>query len=120
MKSFEEKFTAWTDGIMSEPERAAFERELPDQPAAAGDRLSAVQLGDFLRTHRPEVALPNPEFFNQSILREIAALSPAPQPSPVKTERAFPVWRLVWGGALCLIAAAALFQFCRAAWAVCQ
>ncbi len=112
MKSFEEKFTAWTDGTMSEPECAAFQLELREHPEAADERLSALHLGDFLRTHCAAVELPNPEFFNQRIRREIEELSPETAVSePAETPRRFPGWRLVWGGALCLLAGAALFQF---------
>ncbi len=109
MKNFEEKFAAWTDDALSDAERQDFERELSAHPEAEHDRLSALHLGEFLRTHHPVPALPNPDFFNQRILQQIEVL--APPPASEKSGRAFPVWKLVWGGALCLLAAAALFQF---------
>lgn len=111
MKSFEEKFTAWTDGTMSDADRAAFDTELAQHPRAAEDRLSALRLGEFLRTHHPAVEMPNADFFNQSVLQAIAETEPVEALCAAEAPRAFPLWKLVWGGALCLIAAAALFQF---------
>ena len=52
MNTFEERFTAWTDGHLSGEKLAAFENELAEQHGdAAAERDSALKLGAFLREH---------------------------------------------------------------------
>lgn len=110
MKSFEEKCTAWADGSMSEAESAAFETDLAARPEERQHREQAKALGELLRTHRPVVTLQNPEFFNQRILEEIAADAPSGA-APAPSFRPFPLGRLAWAGAFCLLIALGLFQW---------
>lgn len=72
MKTFEELFTAWTDGRLEGAELAAFEKELTNNhPEAAAERDQAHRLGDLLRRHSPPPALRNEDFFVHQILQRI-------------------------------------------------
>lgn len=68
MKTFEERYTAWIDGALPEEEKAAFEREHPD---LAGEREQAAALRKLLRAQLSAPKLPNPDFFNSQLLRQI-------------------------------------------------
>ena len=108
MKPFEEQFTAWVDGKLSDEEVADFEKQLAAHPEAASDKESAQRLGDLLRAHPTAPRLTNPEFFNHQLLERIAAEMPrAAEP------RRASFWmlpRLAWAGAFCLLTAFALWK----------
>jgi hypothetical protein len=91
MKTFEERFTAWVDGRLEGAELAAFERELEAHPEALAEKEAALDLGNLLRTHLKPAPLPNPDFFNHQILREIHAAPAAA--APVRRRR-FSFWSL--------------------------
>ncbi|SRR5579862_165259 len=106
MKTFEENFTAWVDGILSEEERLAFEATLDKD--APGERNRLLQLGELLRNHSPAPALSNPDFFNHQLLERIAAENGAP------ARRGQSPWfvpRFIFAGASCFAAAVLLFHF---------
>ncbi|MDD5351412.1 MAG: hypothetical protein PHQ12_14465 [Chthoniobacteraceae bacterium] len=115
--SFEARYTAWMDGALPESERAAFEAECESRglsPAQIeADRLQTLQLGGLLRRHAQATAaapLPNPDFFNAQILRQIGAETPCPEPERSReTSLLWPLRRLIWSGAASLGAAALLF-----------
>lgn len=102
----EEKWTAYLDGKLPAQEAAAFELEHPE---AVAERALHSRIVGAVRRHSPAPALRNPDFFNESILREIA---PRPTPSavaPAKSRGLFSLWRLAFAGASCLIAAVAIW-----------
>ena len=90
MKTFEEKFTAWVDGRLTGAELAAFERDLEAHPEALAEKEALQDLGSLLRSHLTPAPLPNPDFFNHQILRQIHA--PAPVAAPRRSW--FSLWSL--------------------------
>jgi hypothetical protein len=66
MKTFEEKYTAWLDGALSENEREVFEK---DHGLEAAEKAEYQKLHSLLCEHRR--ALPNPDFFNVQIRTQI-------------------------------------------------
>ena len=118
MKPFEEQYTAWIDGRLTGSELAAFEAELErglpnglTKAQAEADLAAAQQLGRLLREHyveAPAPALKNSEFFNQQILRQIEAETPA-NPSPDSVVIPWPIRRMVWAGLGSIGIAALLF-----------
>ena len=111
MKPFEEKFTAWVDGQLTGAELAAFERELAaSHPDAAAEKADAERLRSLLRTHPTAPPLSNPDFFNLQLLQRIEADLPR---KPARAERPAFLWplsRLAWAGAFCLLVAFGLFN----------
>src|SRR6266496_3783112 len=49
MKTFEEKWTAWLDGQLSDRESAEFEASLPNKAAAEAEKAEAKKLGLLLK-----------------------------------------------------------------------
>ncbi len=95
----EEKLTAYLDGRLPSAEAAAFEREHPE---ASAEKAEVAKLTQLLRTRPAAPMLRHADFFNHQILREIA---PEPVTQKVASSRAlWPLWRLVLGGATCLLA----------------
>ncbi len=72
MKTFEEKWTAWLDGRLSDRELAEFEASLPDKAAAEAEKAEAKKLGALLKRELGAQALLNEEFFNYQIRERIA------------------------------------------------
>jgi anti-sigma factor RsiW len=110
MKTFEEKWTAWVDGELTEAESAEFEASLDDRAAAEAERLRAQKLGTFLRAQLQPRAMGNEEFFHHQLRERIAAESGA-SPSGAKPRLRESWWtirRLVWTGATSL----AIFAVC--------
>jgi anti-sigma factor RsiW len=108
MKPFEEQFTAWVDGKMTDAELADFEKVLAQHPEAAEEKEAALQLGQLLRTHPVAPRLSNPDFFNHQIMQRIAD----EKPKVLAQNRPF-FWSipgLAWAGAFCLITALVLFK----------
>ena len=99
----EEKWTAYLDGKLSTQDAAAFEREHPE---AIAERELHTRLISAVRLHSPAPKLRNADFFNERILREI---SPRKAEAP-KPERAlWPLWRLAFASACCLLIAGAIY-----------
>jgi anti-sigma factor RsiW len=93
---------AYLDGQLTPEQAAAFERAHPE---AAAEKARAQQLRSLLRSSEAP-ALPNAEFFNRQILREIT-----PKPSVAsKPEEPFSLWRLFLAGATCLLLALGVYQ----------
>jgi len=114
MRTFEEKFTAWVDGRLQGAELAAFESELEAHPGALAEKEAALEIGELLRAHhRATPPLPNADFFNHQLLREIAASQPAAaQAAPAAPARLRPFWtlpRMALSGAFLLLLATALY-----------
>ena len=98
LTKLEETLTAYLDGKLSPADAATFEAAHPE---VAAERRQHERLRAALGKDAP--ALSHGEFFNHQILREIS-----PAPSPVK-RTAFPLWRLAFGAAACMLAAAGIF-----------
>ena len=72
MKTFEEKWTAWLDGRLSDRELAEFEASLPDKAAAEAEKAETKKLGALLKRELGAQPLLNEEFFNYQIRERIA------------------------------------------------
>ena len=71
MKTFEEKWTAWLDGQLSDRELAEFEASLPDKAVAEAEKAEAKKLGTLLKRELGAQAMLNEEFFNHQIRERI-------------------------------------------------
>ena len=109
MKPFEERYTAWVDGRMSDAERLAFEQELPDVGEAENDKGSLAQLGGLLRNDARETRLPSPDFFNHQLLQRIELEQHAKEPAKSRGW-SWSIPQLAWAGAACLLTAVVLYQ----------
>ena len=67
MKTFEENWTAWVDGELSDAERAEFEASLDDRVAAEAEKNQAHKLGALLREQLQPRAMGNEEFFHHQL-----------------------------------------------------
>ena len=103
MKTFEEKWTAWLDGQLSDKELAEFEASLPDKAAAQAEKAEAKKLSTLLKRELGAQALLNEEFFNyqlhQRISRESASES---QKRGVEISAWWAIRRLFWIGTAAL------------------
>ncbi len=109
MKTFEEKWTAWLDGELSEKDRLEFEASLPDKTAAEDEKRDARKLGALLKEQLGAHALSNADFFNHQLRERIARESaPARGQSRSHSSSRWTIPRLVWSGA----AAMAIFFIC--------
>jgi hypothetical protein len=68
MKTFEEKYTAWLDGVLEGTERAVFENEFPHLQQ---DKAEMLKLSGLLKETLRQPELTNPDFFNAQILKQI-------------------------------------------------
>jgi hypothetical protein len=99
MKTFEEKWTAWLDGRLSDRELAEFEASLPDKAAAEAEKTEVKKLGALLKRELGAQALLNEEFFNHQIREKIARESTGE--SRKREVEVSPWWtirRLLWTG----------------------
>ena len=101
MKTFEEKFTAWIDGELSEAERAEFEASLDDVRLAATEKEQALKLGAFLKEQLQPRAMGNEEFFHHQLRSRIERETeqPAARALPPLRETWWTIRRLLWAGA---------------------
>jgi hypothetical protein len=97
MKTFEERYTAYLDGLLSENEAAIFERE---QPALVAQKVEWTKLQRVLRENLVAVELTNTEFFNSQLLQQITGNAPS---------RWFGIPWLAWGGLGVVTAGITLF-----------
>jgi len=112
MKTFEEKWTAWIDGELSEAERVEFEASLEDRLAAETEKMQALKLGALLKEQLQPVTMSNPEFFHHQLLTQIQSETPKSSPEAGPIEQIRESWwtirRLLWTGATSL----AIFVIC--------
>ena len=109
MKTFEEKWTAWLDGELSEKERLEFEASLPDKTAAEDEKRDAHKLGTLLKEQLGAHALSNADFFSHQLRQRIARENaPVFGGKPHSRSSWWTIPRLFWSGA----AAMALFFIC--------
>ena len=107
LTSYEEKLTAYADGRLSPTEASAFEREHPE---AAQEREKVSGIANLLRKGSIAPPLPNPDFFNRQILRQIASADPVTVPTEERQPSFFSLWRLLFAGAFCLLCAAGIYR----------
>jgi anti-sigma factor RsiW len=105
MKTFEEKWTAWLDGQLSDRELAEFEASLPDKAAAEAEKAKAKKLGALLKRELGASALgrlTNEEFFSyqihERIAREHAGESRKPGGGRIEASTWWTIRRLLWTG----------------------
>jgi anti-sigma factor RsiW len=110
MKPFEERYTAWVDGRLSEDERIAFERELPDLKAAEADRESLTRLSHFLRTEADSPKLPSADFFNYQLQQRMETERVAVEKPQKPRAWSWSSPRWAWAAATCMVAAGAIYQ----------
>ena len=110
MKTFEENWTAWVDGKLSDAERAEFEASLDDRVAAEAEKNQAHKLAAFLREQLQPRAMRNEEFFHHQLRSRIAAemKDSGPRQATAARESWWTIRRLLWTGASSL----ALFAVC--------
>jgi hypothetical protein len=99
MKTFEQLYTAWVDGVLSKDEAAAFEKQHPE---LLKERDDMSKLKKLLQGNLTPAEFAHAEFFTTKLMEQI-----------VPAERTLPSWfrvpRLAWGGAGSLAAALVLF-----------
>jgi hypothetical protein len=104
MKTFEEKFTACLDGLLSGEELRSLETECP---SLQQEKTDFLKLKSLLKESLPPRELESPEFFNfqlmERIKREAKAAGRSCRPS------LFGLPRLAWGGIGALAIGFALF-----------
>jgi anti-sigma factor RsiW len=110
MKPFEEKYTAWIDGQLSEAERAPFEQELADRAAAEADRQDLQQLGQLLRTRGAAPQLMSADFFNHQLQQRIETDQLNGSSRQPGRWWKWSIPQLAWAGAACLLAAALFYK----------
>jgi anti-sigma factor RsiW len=99
MKTFEEKWTAWLDGRLSDRELAEFEASLPDKAAAEAEKAEAKKLGALLKRELGAQALLNEDFFNYQIRERIARESAgASRKRGGEVSTWWTIRRLLWTG----------------------
>jgi len=103
MKTFEERYTAYLDGLLSESEAAIFEQEQPD---LAAQKAEWSKLQRVLRENLISVELTKTDFFNSQLLQQITKTS-----SHGRSLAAgwFGIPWLAWGGLGAVTAGIALF-----------
>jgi anti-sigma factor RsiW len=112
MKTFEEKWTAWLDGQLSDREQAEFEASLPDKAAAEAEKAEAKKLGTLLKRELSARALTNEEFFNYQLRERIARESAVESRTRgVEVSTWWTIRRLLWTGtaSLAVFLAMAIF-----------
>ena len=107
MKTFEEKYTAWVDGKLSDQERLEFEATL--EADAGMDKANLLLMGALLRRHSVVAPLKNGDFFNHQLLERLEAESKVPAARARRASWFVP--RFLWAGATCLGAAFLVFHF---------
>ena len=110
MKTFEENWTAWIDGELSETERAEFEAALEDRLGAETERNDARKLGAFLKQELQPRAMGNEDFFHHQLRERIAREegTPVEENEPILRETWWSIRRLLWLGTTSL----AIFAVC--------
>jgi hypothetical protein len=68
MKTFEEKFNAWLDGLLSSEESKSFENE---HSSIRQDKAEFLKLKNLLKDHLRCRELENPDFFNSQLMAQI-------------------------------------------------
>ena len=97
MKTFEEKLTAWFDGLLAGEDLRSFENE---HPTIQREKAEFLKLKNLLKENLPRRELANPEFFNSQIMEQIRRETGARDRS--SPQRLLGLPRIAWGG-LCAL-----------------
>jgi len=110
MKTFEEKWTAWIDGELSEAECAEFEATLEDSGSALTEKDQALKLRALLKEQLQPRAMGNEEFFHHQLRTRIERVTNelTPRATSQLRESWWTIRRLLWTGATSL----AIFAVC--------
>jgi hypothetical protein len=111
MKTFEEKWTAWLDDQLGEPELSEFEASLPDKAAARAEKADAKKLGQLLKRELSAHPLNNEEFFSHQLREKIVQESTELRREAAHRSATSHWWtipRLLWAGTASL----AVFLVC--------
>src|SRR5450432_1499910 len=111
MKTFEEKFTAWTDGELTGQTLADFEAELAKIPNSETEKAAAHKLGDLLRAHGCAPELKNADFFNHQLMQTVESEQPRTEVPAPRVSSWWTLSRMVWAGAFSLAMAFGLYEF---------
>jgi anti-sigma factor RsiW len=103
MKTFEERYTAYLDGLLNEQDVEVFERE---QPALGAKKAEWLRIQGALKENLASIELTNPDFFNAQLLKEIAR---SPRNARTMGGHWLGIPRLAWGGLGALTAGLVLF-----------
>jgi anti-sigma factor RsiW len=99
MKTFEEKWTAWVDGELSDKALLEFEASLPDKTAADAEKRDAKKLGALLKRELGTPALTNEDFFSHQLRERITRESAeASRGQEVEVSTWWTIRRLFWTG----------------------
>lgn len=122
MKTFEERYTAWIDGQLTDSALTSFEQELARRAeagdaAAELDKADALHLRALLKEHLQAPVLTNTEFFNHQMRERIDAevdRAAARREAAARLAWQFPAFawpfaRVAGAGVLCLFVAGALY-----------
>ena len=94
MKPFEERYTAWVDGLLVGEDREMFEREYP---MLVGEREAMGKLQGLIKQQFRAPSLAHPDFFNSELQKRIEEdQAAARRPAGQRTWFGFP--RLAWAG----------------------
>jgi hypothetical protein len=104
MKTFEEKFTAWLDGMLGGEELRSFEKE---HPSIQQEKSEFLKLKSLLKENLPRRELENPDFFNSQIIDQIRQEIAAEAVSAPRRLLGLP--RVAWGGLCALSLGLVLF-----------
>jgi hypothetical protein len=94
MKPFEERYTAWVDGLLVGEDREVFEREYP---MLVGEREAMGKLQGLIRQQFRAPSLTHPDFFNAELRKQIER-DQASQVRVSGQRRWFGLPRLAWAG----------------------
>jgi hypothetical protein len=94
MKPFEERYTAWVDGLLEGEDREVFEREYP---MLVGEREAIGKLQGLIRQQFRAPALAHPDFFNAELRKQIEC-DQASQVRVTGRRRWFGLPRFAWAG----------------------
>jgi hypothetical protein len=104
MKTFEEKFNAWLDGLLSGDELKSFEIEYP---SIRQERAELLKLRKLLRNNLRCRELENPDFFNSQIMAQVEREIAKADGSSPRTVLGLP--RMLWAGIIAVCAGFTLF-----------
>ena len=104
MKTFEEKFNAWLDGLLSGDDLKTFESE---HPSIQQDKAEFLRLRRLLKDNLGSRELADPEFFNSQIMVQIQRETARAGRHPARVSLGLP--RVAWAGIFALGVGFALF-----------
>ncbi|MBV8814443.1 MAG: hypothetical protein JO271_08125 [Verrucomicrobia bacterium] len=99
MKTFDQLYTAWLDGVLSREESAEFEKQHPELLA---ERDEMQKLRELLQAYVPPEEMDYGDFFTSKVMEHVIPREP-------RLLSWFGIPRLAWAGAASLATALSLF-----------